>query len=148
VAPALATSVRGDAKATLRAPHAEAAAAVRDVKAAPLFPALAAAAASIALLVDATDAAAVAAIGAKRAAVEAEAAAHGFCAAAAPGPHAPPFAPQPSATPLTEMEQRAAMMRRWRGGGWRRMEAASAGLVDAAAALARRQHCPQSRSLV
>jgi hypothetical protein len=75
---------------------------------------------SFALLCDATDAAAVAALAAKRASVEAEAAAHGFCAAAAPRPHAPPFAPQPSATPLTEMELRAAVVRRWRGGGWRR----------------------------
>ena len=41
-------------------------------------------------------------VAAKRASVEAEAAAHGFCAAAAPRPHAPPFALQPSATPLTE----------------------------------------------
>jgi hypothetical protein len=96
VAPALATSVLGDASATLRPPHAAeaaaAAAAARDVKATPLPPVLVAAAASFAparpagaLPGDAIDAAAVAALAVKRASVEAEVAAHGFCAAAAPG---------------------------------------------------------------
>jgi hypothetical protein len=86
---------------------AAAEAAVRDVKAAPLFLALASATASFALLVDA---AAVAALAAKQASVEAEAAAHGFCTAAAPRPHAPPFAPKTSATPLTEIDEAVTLL--------------------------------------